>query len=81
MTATMIIGLLGGLLLGMAHAWLIWKETHSSLLGAGLGLLRILVVGGLLFASAYFGVLLPAVCGWVISYSLTVAGFGLRKTA
>jgi hypothetical protein len=67
-----------GLSAGAAQAWLLWHAAQPPFQGAAWHLPRTLLVGGVLFASALFGGLLPTVTGWVTSYFATVGMVAMR---
>jgi hypothetical protein len=78
MTATFAIWLVGGLMLGTAHAWLIWKEAQPPFRWRGGVLVRLFLVGSVFVGAAASGELIAAALGWVAAYPLAVAVIAMR---
>ena len=58
-----------GLVLGVLHATSLWRSTkHPTAITALIGLVRLLVVGLTLAASAIYGAILPAAAGWAVGF-------------
>lgn len=81
MTAAFTIWCVGGVTLGIVHAWLIWKEAQPPFRWSGGVLLRLLLVGGVFVGAAVSGELIAAVLGWLAAYPLAVAAIAMRAHA
>lgn len=68
-----------GMSAGGSHVWLVWRASQPPFYGAAWHLPRLLLIGGVLFASAVYGGLLPAVAGWVIAYFAMVGIVAMRS--
>lgn len=68
-----------GILAGGAHVWLLWRASQPPFHEVAWHLPRLLLIGGVLFASAVWGGLLPAVAGWMIAYFATVGIVATRS--
>jgi hypothetical protein len=79
MTGSFFLWFLIGLLAGAAHVWLLWRGSQPPFRGAAFHFPRILLVGGVFFASAILGGLLPAIAGWMLGYFPAVAMVATRK--
>ena len=69
-----------GMSAGGAHVWLLWRASQPPFHGLAWHLPRLLLIGGVLFASAVWGGLLPAVAGWVIAYFASVGTVAMRSS-
>jgi hypothetical protein len=67
-----------GMSAGAAHARLLWRSSQPPFHRVAWHLPRTLLTGGVLFASAMSGGLLPAVGGWMISYFAAVGIVAMR---
>jgi hypothetical protein len=71
--------LLAGAGAGATHAWMLWRASQPSAVGVSWHWTRLVLIAGLLVASAVSGGILPAAAGWGIGYFSTV-GFVVAGT-
>ena len=81
MNAMLLLWFLIGMSAGGSHIWLLRRASQPPFHGAAWQLPRSLVSGGVLFASAVWGRLLPAVAGWTIAYFTAVGVVAIRSAA
>lgn len=79
MIAMNLLWFIVGFSAGGAHAWMLWQASQPPFHGAAWQLPRLLLIGGVLFASAIMGELLSVVAGWVIAYFASVGMFAMRS--
>ena len=84
MTGMIVLWFAMGTLIGALHAYSLWKSSQPPFHSAAVGLLRLLLIGGLLVAAAFNGGILPAAAGWAVACPVLVAGTyisSLKKTS
>ncbi|MCA9068167.1 MAG: hypothetical protein KDA84_04555 [Planctomycetaceae bacterium] len=79
MTMTLVIGMVVGLGLGVAHAWFLWRAAQPPFHRAGGVFLRVVPVAGVFVAAGFLGGLLPTVLGWALAFPASVAMIFLRS--
>jgi hypothetical protein len=78
MNATLVLWFLIGMLAGASHVWMMWRASQPPFYGLIWYLPRLLFIGGILFATAVQGGLLPAVAGWLVAYFTLVGVIAMR---
>ena len=81
MTAINLLWLLLGAGAGALHAYMLWRASQPRVGGPSGHGIRLLLIGGVLVASAVFGGILPAATGWGIGYFSTVGIVAVRSRA
>jgi len=79
MNASFVSWFVIGMSAGGAHVWLLWRASQPPFNGVALHLPRLLLIGGVLFAAAMWGGLLPSVAGWLIAYFSGIGVFAMRS--
>ncbi len=80
MTWLSAVWMVFGAAIGVLHAAGVWRSaSRPSVMSALLGLVRLVVVGLALVASAILGGILPAAAGWALGYFAAVAFLSTRR--
>jgi hypothetical protein len=80
MTLWHILWLLAGVGAGSLHAASLWLSVRQfGAWHAALGMLRLIVVAGVLVAAAITGGLIPACIGWGMGFVVTVTAVLVRR--
>jgi hypothetical protein len=79
MNPTFVLWFVIGVMAGCSHAWMLWRASRLPFHGAAWHPPRLLVIGGVLVASAVWGGLLPAVTGWMAAYFATLGIVAIRS--
>ncbi|MBD3672323.1 MAG: hypothetical protein HUJ26_02250 [Planctomycetaceae bacterium] len=79
MNPNSLLWLAAGLITGLAHAGLIYRETRPPFVFLGAALFRLLLVGAVFVGGALSGHLLETTLGWLAAYPVTVLVIATRK--
>ncbi|MBI1310406.1 hypothetical protein GC176_03795 [bacterium] len=79
MTDISILWLLAGLATGGLHAWLVWSGSQPPFHSSVAGMVRLLLIGGLLVVTAVNGGILPAAAGWATAFPVVAGAIYLRS--
>lgn len=79
MSAADLLWFVVGFAAGGVHAWMLWQASQPPFRAMAWHLPRLMLIGGVLFASAVLGALLPTLAGWAVAYLAGVGIFAARS--